>query len=198
MTLPPTKGGTGFAPPANQPALRSPRSGVQRLRGYRLLWALAIGVFVLDQITKIWINARMPLGTYGPPGAITVIDGFFYLVHVGNTGAAWSLFTGRSGWLAALALATLSAIYFWRHSLGLRERIVQLSFGLLCGGIVGNLVDRLVHGHVIDFLDFHFGDYVYPTFNVADAGICVGVGIYLIHSLRTPQPAAAKNDRLTP
>jgi signal peptidase II len=111
-------------------------------------------------------------------------------VHVGNTGAAWSLFTGRSGWLALLAAGTLVAIYFWRRALGLRDRMVQISFGLLCGGIVGNLIDRLAYGHVVDFLDFHFGSYVYPTFNVADSGICIGVGLYLLHSLRHPPEAA--------
>ncbi|MCF3649099.1 signal peptidase II [Synoicihabitans lomoniglobus] len=159
----------------------------QRLGAYRLLWVLAIVVLVLDQLTKLWIVERMPLGTYGPErGAITIIDGFFYLVHVGNTGAAWSLFTGRSTLLALLAGSTLAAIYFWRRALGLRDRMVQLSFGLLCGGIVGNLIDRVAYGHVVDFLDFHFGSYVYPTFNVADSGICIGVGIYLIHSLRHP------------
>jgi len=150
------------------------------------LWILATTVFVLDQATKIWISARMPIGTYGLPGAITVIDGFFYLVHVGNTGAAWSMFTGRSPLLAMLALVTLGAIFFWRKALSLRIRVVQVGFGLLCGGIVGNLVDRLIHKHVIDFLDFHFGSYIYPTFNVADSGICVGVGIYLLWSLKNP------------
>jgi signal peptidase II len=65
---------------------------------------------------------------------------------------------------------------------------VQISFGLLCGGILGNLVDRLLDHHVIDFLDFHFGGYTYPTFNVADSGICVGVAIYLLHSLFQPEP----------
>src|SRR5690606_35883307 len=119
---------------------------------------LASVVFVLDQVTKIWINARLPLGTYGPPGAITIIDNFFYLVHVGNTGAAWSMFSGRSMWLAALAFVTLGAIYFWRRALGLRQPVIQIAFGLLCGGIVGNLVDRMLLGHVIDFIDFHFGN----------------------------------------
>ena len=161
-------------------------SKIDRVRRYQLLWVLALVVFVLDQITKIWINARMPLGTYGPPGSIVVIEGFFNLVHVGNTGAAWSMLSGKSTFLALLAFVTLGAIYLWRHELGLRLRVVQLSFGLLCGGIVGNLVDRMVHGHVIDFLDFHFGSYIYPTFNIADSGICVGVAIYLIHSLRQP------------
>ena len=167
------------APPAT--------SVLQRIYAYRLLWGLATVVLVLDQVTKAWIVARMPLGTYGPsPGAITVIENFFYLVHVGNTGAAWSMFSGKSGLLAGLAGLTLVGIYIWRRALGLRERWVQFSFGLLCGGIVGNLIDRIAYGHVVDFLDFHFGNYVYPTFNVADSGICVGVGIYLIYSLRNP------------
>jgi signal peptidase II len=178
-------------PPAD-PAPAAPipaRSRWQRLLDYRLLLGLATGVFVLDQLTKAWINHHLPFPTYGPPVGITVIEGFFYLIHVGNTGAAWSLFTGQSTWLALLAFVTLGAIYWWRRALGLRERITQLAFGLMCGGILGNFVDRLVHGHVIDFLDFHFGSYVYPTFNIADSGIVVGVGIYLIHSLRQPAPA---------
>jgi len=187
--MPPVLTGPPEGSPAHdQSSIEHRASKIQRVRRYRLLWALALMVFVLDQITKAWIDARLPLGTYGPPGAIPVIDGFFYLVHVGNTGAAWSMFAGKSTFLALLAFGTLAAIYFWRRELGLRQRIVQVSFGLLCGGIVGNLVDRLLHGHVIDFLDFHFGSYIYPTFNIADAGICVGVGIYLIHSLRHPAP----------
>lgn len=178
------------AGPPTSPAADSAPAPSARWVAYRLLLVLAVGVFALDQLTKIWINDRLPLGTYGEPGAIRVIDGFFYLVHVGNTGAAWSMFSGQSIWLAALAVITLGSIYWWRHSLGLRERIVQIAFGLLCGGIVGNLVDRLVHGHVIDFIDLHFGSYVYPTFNIADSGICVGVVIYMIHSLRTPKGPA--------
>ena len=156
-----------------------------------------VSVFVADQATKLWIVHELPFGTGAwhfaesyqigwRHGGLEVIPGFFYITHVGNTGAAWSMFSGRSGWLALLAAATLLAIYFWRRSLGLQERFVQVGFGLLCGGILGNLVDRLQYGHVIDFLDFHFGTYVYPTFNVADSGICIGVGLYLIHSLRHP------------
>jgi signal peptidase II len=118
---------------------------------------------------------------------IRIIKGFFYIVHVGNTGAAWSMFSGQSVLLATLALATLVAIFFWRSALGLRDRLAQICFGLLCGGIVGNVIDRLAYGHVVDFIDLHFGSYVYPTFNVADSGICVGVGFYLWYSLREPK-----------
>lgn len=160
---------------------------IQRLLAYRTLLAVGLAVFALDQLTKTWISAQLPFPTYGEPGAIAIVPGFFYLVHVGNTGAAWSMLSGQSVFLAALAAATLLAIFIWRRALGLQDRATQLCFGLLCGGIAGNLVDRLLHGHVIDFLDFHFGSYVYPTFNVADSGICVGVIVYLIRSFREPK-----------
>ena len=166
------------------PATTRPVPRLQRILAYRWLLVLALGVFVLDQVTKFLIVVNLPTGTYGPPHHIEIISGFFNLVHVGNTGAAWSLFTGKSTTLAVLALTTLAAIFIWRRSLGLRLKPVQISFGLLCGGIVGNLLDRLVYGHVIDFLDFHFGSYIFPTFNVADSGICVGVVLYLFQSLR--------------
>ena len=157
-----------------------------RFLAYRRLWLLGLVVFALDQGTKSWINARLPLGSYGPGAQIPVFPGFFNLVHVGNTGAAWSMFTGASTVLALLAAGTLLAVFLWRRQLGLRQPAAQMAFGLLCGGIVGNLTDRLVHGHVIDFIDLHFGSYVYPTFNVADSGICVGVFSYILWSLRNP------------
>ena len=150
---------------------------------------IATGVLLLDRITKAWICTRLPYQTYGFPGHIVVIENFFNLVNVGNTGAAWSILSGRNTALAVLDVATLIAIFVWRRKLGLRVRIVQISFGLLCGGIMGNLVDRLLYRHVIDFLDFHFGGYIYPTFNIADSGICVGVVIYLLYSLLQPEPA---------
>jgi signal peptidase II len=162
---------------------------LERLLAYRWFLTIAAAVFVVDQAAKLWINHRLPLNSYGPPWHIEVIPGFFNLVHVGNTGAAWSLFSGKSSLLALLAAGTLFAIFRWRRSLGLNLRPVQISFGLLVGGILGNLVDRVVHKHVIDFLDFHFGSYVYPTFNIADSGICVGVIIYLWYSFRNPDSA---------
>jgi signal peptidase II len=173
-------------PPSAVPS----RPGIARILGYRFLLTLAACVLVLDQASKAWISERLPYPTYGYPGHIVLIDGFCNLVNVGNTGAAWSLFSGRNTVLALLDVATLIAIYVWRRQLDLKKWILQLCFGLLCGGILGNLIDRLFHGHVIDFLDFHFGSYVYPTFNVADSGICVGIAIYAIHSLRQPDPQA--------
>jgi signal peptidase II len=161
-----------------------------RFLKYRRLLIISALVLAADQATKAWIGARLPFNTYGEDGgAITVVRGFFYIVHVGNTGAAWSMFSGRSIFLAALAAATLVAIFAGRKALGLAAAPLQWSFGLICGGITGNLLDRLTRGHVVDFLDFHFGSYVYPTFNVADSAICVGVALYILSSIRAPRPA---------
>lgn len=171
-------------------ALADPPTRWQRIAAYRRLWLVALAILAADQATKLAILARFPHLTYGPPGHIEVIPGFFNLVHVGNTGAAWSLFAGRSAWLAGLALVTLAAIYLGRRQLGLKDGAGQLCFGLLCGGIAGNFIDRVWHGHVIDFLDFHFGSYIYPTFNIADSGIVVGVVGYMLWSLRQPAPPA--------
>jgi signal peptidase II len=183
--LPPGESAQAPVAPSERPAPDAPWP--QRVRAYRLLLSIAGVVVVLDQITKAWITARLPFGTYGEPHAIRIVKDVFYLVHVGNTGAAWSLFTGKSVFLAILAASTLVAIFVWRRALGLRDRVSQIGFGLLCGGIVGNLIDRLHYGHVVDFLDVHFGSYIYPTFNVADSGICVGVILYLWHSLRNQE-----------
>jgi len=188
-------------PDASQKPSRS-----QRILAYRWLYVCALAVFTLDQISKAWIERIMPvLGTYGPPHHIEVIPGFFNLVHVGNTGAAWSILTGRSTLLALLAVAALVAIFLLRRTIGLRRISTQIAFGLLCGGIIGNLVDRIARDHVVDFFDFNlplYGRIVhtlfdwpldshYPAFNIADAGICVGVIMYVLITFFTREPTRA-------
>jgi signal peptidase II len=159
-----------------------------RLLKYKRLLGISAAVVAADQATKAWISAHLAFNTYGEAnGAIPVVRGFLYIVHVGNTGAAWSMFSGRSVVLAVLAAATLVGIFLGRKAIGLSTGHTQLCFGLMCGGIAGNLIDRLARGHVVDFLDFHFGSYVYPTFNVADSAICVGVALYALSSLRSPK-----------
>jgi signal peptidase II len=167
---------------------------------YGLLLAIAGVVFALDQITKAWIFQNLRLGSYHPPDSIPVIEGFFYIVHIGNEGAAWGLLSGYSGWLALFALVALAVIYKLRHSLELYRPIMQFAFGLLIGGILGNLVDRMIHGHVIDFLDFHLPfsiPYImptgrYPSFNIADAGIVTGTFLYMWVSFRQPREPEKK------
>lgn len=164
-----------------------------RWRKYSLFWRLALAVFALDQLTKWLVIALIPWApgqpTYSLPGElgynpdfepICIIDNFFYLVHIDNPGAAWSLFAGHQIFLSIFALCALAGIFFFRRHLELERRPSQIALGLLTGGIVGNLVDRLYHNHVIDFLDFHLPLYGrWPAFNIADCGIVIGVAFYL-------------------
>lgn len=179
------------AQPRQDDNREGPAALLLRVIGYQRFWLLGGLILSLDQLTKYWINTRLPLGSYGSAG-IPIFPGFFNLVHVGNTGAAWSMFAGQSTLLAILAAATLIAIFVWRQALGLSEPTGQLIFGLLCGGISGNLIDRLVYQYVVDFIDLHFGAYIYPTFNVADSAICVGVFWYILWSIRQPALGRSK------
>ena len=163
-----------------------------KIARYRILFVAAFLVFVLDQITKAWIFFNLDLDSYYPPDSIAVIDDFFYIVHIGNEGAAWGMLSGYGGLLAVFALIALFAIYLLRDTLELHRKSMQYAFGLLTGGILGNMTDRLVHGHVIDFLDFHFPLTIpwliptgrYPSFNIADCGIVIGTILYLILSFK--------------
>jgi signal peptidase II len=163
-----------------------------KIARYRILFVAAFLVFALDQITKAWISYNLDLDSYYPPDSIAVIDDFFYIVHIGNEGAAWGMLSGYGELLAAFALIALLAIYLLRHTLELHRKSMQYTFGLLAGGILGNMADRLVHGHVIDFLDFHLPFTIpwliptgrYPSFNIADCGIVAGTILYLILSFK--------------
>lgn len=167
---------------------------------YRCLFITALIIFVSDQITKAWIFNILPLDAYFRPDSIEIVKNFFYIVHIGNEGAAWGMFSGYGQALALFAIVALVAIYLFRHSLELHRPIMQLAFGLLIGGVLGNMIDRLIHGHVIDFLDFHFPfsipyvlpDGRYPAFNIADCGIVIGVFLYIILSFISPPSAPAE------
>lgn len=165
---------------------------ISALAPYRCFWWIAISVYALDQCTKLWILSleTLPLGSYFSPHNIEIVPNFFYLVHIGNDGAAWGLLSGQGRLLGCIALLALASIYYFREKLELIKRSVQICFGLLAGGILGNVTDRILHGHVIDFLDFHlpfslpylFPNGRYPAFNIADSGIVIGVILYLLFS----------------
>jgi signal peptidase II len=132
-------------------------------------------VAAIDQLTK-WLVIRI----LGENEVVVVWDGFFRLVHWRNAGAAWGMFQGFSLILIIVSVATLAGLVLFRKSLHLEIKPAAWGIGLIAGGIVGNLVDRVRFGEVIDFLDFHIGAYHWPAFNVADSGICIGVAIYII------------------
>lgn len=141
--------------------------------------AIAGGVFMIDQTTKAWAARVLRFD-----GDRSLISGFLNLAYAQNTGVAFSMLDdhGNSGrWgLSAVAIvaATLVMYFFWRTP-RTDDRVLG-SLALLLAGIVGNVVDRLRLGFVIDFIDVQFGNWHYPTFNIADAAICVGAGLLLI------------------
>ncbi|MGJ3244082.1 MAG: signal peptidase II [Opitutales bacterium] len=155
---------------------------IDRLLHYRVFWLLGLIILGLDQVTKIWIQHTLPEGTYGPDGWIPVLPGLLYWVHVHNTGAAWGLFADGALFLAGLAVIVLALLFRFRRALDLGHRYNQVVFGLIVGGILGNLVDRVLYGHVVDFIDVHLPliNYRWPAFNIADSGICVGVLLYAL------------------
>jgi signal peptidase II len=147
-------------------------------------------VFVLDQLTK-WIVLRYLAYAHEK----VIISGFFKFVHWGNTGAAWSLLVGNNGLLALVALVALVALYFTRHHFGADQIPGQLALGLIFGGICGNLFDRIVRRHVVDFLYFYVNshdgrvEHGFPAFNVADSAICVGVGLIFLLNWKAQKPS---------
>ena len=144
---------------------------------------VAMLTLALDQLTKWLVIQKLPFN--GEP--VAVGDGFFELVHFGNTGAAWSLFSGHNFWLALFSLAALIFLWMSRRQFGAEELLGQVALGLILGGVVGNLIDRVVHHHVVDFLQFYI-PFRFPAFNVADSGICTGVGLMFLQSFRKPKP----------
>ncbi len=157
--------------------------------------ALALSVFALDQSTKWLVQHTIYEGEEK-----NIIPGFFNLAHRANTGAAWSLFTGNNTLLAAIALMALIALFLARRHFHSHTLTGQLALGLIFGGIVGNLTDRLLPGRhaVVDFLHFYLlrrgGEPLdFPAFNVADSAICTGVALIFIINLRNesaPKPVA--------
>ncbi len=139
---------------------------------------IAVFVVVSDQVTKSWIRANLPLGESLPEiGPLTII-------HIGNTGSAFGLFTDQAFILTLIAIAGLIVILFFFRYLPKTTILSSIALGLVFGGALGNLTDRLLVGRVTDFIYVRLWDNVFwPAFNIADASITVGVialAIYLI------------------
>ena len=161
----------------------------------RRIFALALLIIALDQFTKWLVLHTIYVGD-----EIPVIPGFFNLAHRANTGAAWSLFTGNNSVLAIVAIVAIVALFLARRQFHSERLTGQLALGLIFGGIIGNLTDRLLPGRhaVVDFLHFYLlrrgGEPLdFPAFNVADSAICTGVALIFIINLRNesaPKPVA--------
>ncbi len=144
------------------------------------IW-LSVLVVVLDQLTKQLAAAYL---NYAEPVAMMPL---FNLTLMHNTGAAFSFLSQAGGWqrwfFAAIALLVSTGIIFWLKRLGHDKLWEALALALVMGGAIGNVVDRIIYGYVIDFLDFYYGAWHWPAFNVADIAIVVGAAILIIDSL---------------
>ena len=160
----------------------------------RYLLGLTLPLYIVDQISKWLIVENFP-----PPGEssrfVPVIEGFFYIVRVHNTGIAFGRFNGESfanPLFSAVAIMALAALlYLWKRKDAFPTRTGKVAASLIVSGILGNVTDRLVHGFVVDFLHFELGFMTWPSFNVADSCICIAAGLMVLSAFQAPASSKA-------
>lgn len=141
--------------------------------------SISLLAVIIDQLVKIVVSNNMLINT-----PIKIINNFFYLTYVTNKGAAWSILNGSRLLLIFLAIMALIAIYIFFIRNQKLKTIEYITYGLLVGGIIGNLIDRVIYGYVIDYLDFYIFNYDFPIFNIADICIVVSVGLLILQTLK--------------
>ena len=152
---------------------------------WKLVTGWVISIIVLDQLTKMIVDRNMPLH-----GSIPIIDDFFNLTYVRNTGAAFGMFSGsheafRLPFLILVSVVAIGFILTMLRRLRDEETGMITALAFILGGALGNLIDRLLHGEVIDFLDVYWSNYHWPAFNLADSFITIGVTITLYFLLKS-------------
>ncbi|HEY4485792.1 MAG TPA: signal peptidase II [Nitrospiria bacterium] len=159
-------------------------------RRYLFLAAVSGGVILIDQITKAVIQNTMRLHE-----SIPVIKNFFSLTYIRNPGAAFGLLADHDGawrtiFFVVISLAAVVFLLTLYAGLSRSARFARLAVSLIMGGAVGNLVDRIRYGEVVDFLDFYIGSHHWPAFNAADSCITIGVGLLIWHFMREDRKTA--------
>ncbi len=144
-----------------------------------LFYLVLAAAIALDQAAKAWATASLH-----PFEPVMIIPGLFNLAYSTNTGVAFGMFAGRGLLVAAFMLVLAGLAVWFARGLNWRPWEPNVVAGCLCGGALGNMIDRLRIGHVVDFLDVYVGPHHWPTFNVADSLICVSVGWILVRQLR--------------
>ena len=146
-------------------------------------FAIVLVILVLDQLSKAWIRANLHHGE-----SRTIIPGFMDLTHVQNTGAAFGMlnnvdFAYKPYVMVAIALTALLAIAAYASQLGFQDRFARLGLALILGGAFGNLIDRAMAGHVVDFVDVYWNGVHFWAFNVADSAITVGAIFVILDTI---------------
>jgi signal peptidase II len=158
------------------------------VRGRLPYLVLVAAILALDRWTKLLIQSRFDLDD-----SISVIDGFFNITYVRNTGVAFGIFSSISSPAKSIVLsafAAVAAILVIGYSLRtpLRNRLLHAALALILGGALGNLYDRVAYGYVVDFLELYFRSYYWPSFNIADSAISIGVVLLAIEITRNEAP----------
>jgi signal peptidase II len=151
-----------------------------------MVWILIVILgAAADQLLKAMVSARID-----PSASVPVIDGFFHLIHRFNTGAAWSLFDDQAwGRILLAAVSSVASLVMLYLIVTYPDKRIKTCLAFLCAGSIGNLIDRIRLGGVTDYLDFHFGTYVFPTFNLADSLIvCSSIALGLVVLFMKPAP----------
>lgn len=133
-------------------------------------------VILIDQLVKMLIINNLNSGD-----SISIIDNFFNITYVENVGAAWGLFAGSRWFLIIIALLAIYAIIKYFLLDVVVTKIEFISYILILGGIVSNMIDRIIHGYVIDYFEFNMVFYQFPVFNLADTAIVIGTGLVILH-----------------
>lgn len=158
-------------------------------RRTRSFYMLALGVVFLDQITKNWASTELSYGIAEP------ITSFFNFTLLHNYGAAFSFLSDAGGWqrwfFGLIALVVSFVLVVWIARVPPEKKIEIWALSLILGGAIGNLYDRMVLGYVVDFIVFHYEQYAWPAFNIADMGICAGAGLLILDMfLNKPEESA--------
>ncbi len=159
--------------------------------GLRFSW-IAIIAFILDQWSKVSVVNGMDLYES------IQITGFFNLTYVHNYGAAFSFLYDAGGWqryfLSAIALIVSGLIIWWLKQTARNQVLLPVAFAFILGGALGNVFDRIVHGYVIDFLDFYYATYHWPAFNIADSSIFIGAALLIIDMFKNKEGDRQNDD----
>ena len=151
-----------------------------------LFIGLAVGVVILDQLTKAWLTSMLE-----PGESVSIIGDLLRLVHGQNDGALFGLFSDSATLFGIVSLGVVGLIV-WYHGSSGRNTLLSVALGLLLGGAIGNLIDRFRLGHVVDWVDMGIGDLRFYTFNVADAAITCSLLLLIASAVLTPRPSAGR------
>lgn len=139
-------------------------------------YLLALVLLFLDQLSKWMIVQNMDVGD-----SLPVIPGFFYITSLRNTGAAWSMLEGQFVFFFIVTFIVLVVVIYYMQRYGRKQPLLGTSLAFIIGGTLGNFVDRLFRGEVVDFIHVYIFSYSYPVFNLADSSLFIGVGLMILY-----------------